>query len=126
MFTQILLGAFGIIVSGLATWLTTTLVKWFNSKIQNKEVAQLLSDITIITSNAIKATYQTYVSALKGTDAWTKEAQKEALHRAKETAKKELTSGAINYIEQNHGDLDEYLETLIESILYDLKVTFQK
>jgi hypothetical protein len=40
---------------------------------------------------------------------------------ALETAKEELTVSAINFIKEHHGDVDNYLKTLIESVLYDLK-----
>ena len=40
---------------------------------------------------------------------------------ALETAKSELTTEAIAYIEEQHGDVEKYLVTLIESSLYDLK-----
>lgn len=120
-FVEYILPALGILLSGLATWLTTVGVKWLNSKIKNKELALLAETIVIIAIRGVKATYQTYVEELKGTDAWTKEAQEKALQEALNEIKKELTTNAISYIQERHGDVDEYLKTLIHSILYDLK-----
>ena len=120
-FVEYILPALGILLSGLATWLTTVGVKWLNSKIKNKELAALAETVVIITTRSVKATYQTYVESIKGTDAWTEEAQKKALHDALETAKKELSTEALAYIEKQHGNVDEYLINLIESLLYDLK-----
>ena len=40
---------------------------------------------------------------------------------ALETAKSELTDEALAYIESQHGDIDKYLITLIESTLFNLK-----
>ena len=120
-FVKYILPALGILLSGLATWLTTVGVKWLNSKIKNKELAALAETVVIIATRAVKATYQTYVESIKGTDAWTEEAQKKALHDALETAKKELSTEALAYIEKQHGNIDKYLINLIESILYDLK-----
>lgn len=120
-FVEYVLPALGILLSGLATWLTTVGVKWLNSKIKNKELALLAETIVIIATRGVKATYQTYVEELKGTDAWTKEAQEKALQEALEAIKKELTINALSYIQERHGDVDEYLKTLIHSILYDLK-----
>ena len=120
-FVEYILPALGILLSSLATWLTTVGVKWLNSKIKNKELAALAETVVIIATRAVKATYQTYVESIKGTDAWTEEAQKKALHDALETAKKELSTEALAYIEKQHGNVDEYLINLIESILYDLK-----
>ena len=120
-FVEYILPALGILISGLATWLTTVGVKWLNSKIKNKELAALAEMIAIIATRSVKATYQTYVENIKGTDAWTEEAQKKALRDALNTAKKELPTKALAYIEKQHGNVDEYLINLIESILYDLK-----
>ncbi len=120
-FVEYILPALGILISGLATWLTTVGVKWLNSKIKNKELAALAEMIAIIATRSVKATYQTYVENIKGTDAWTEEAQKKALRDALNTAKKELPTKALTYIEKQHGNVDEYLINLIESILYDLK-----
>lgn len=121
MWTEILFSALGIIITGLVTWGTSILVNWLNSKIKNKELAAFAITILNVVTAAVKATYQSYVEGLKGTDAWTKEAQDKALQMALETAKEELTVEAIAYIQQQHGDVDKYIKTLIESVLYDLK-----
>lgn len=120
-FQDILFSALGIIITGLATWGTTVAINWLNSKIKNKELAEFAATILTVVNAAVKATYQSYVEGLKGTDAWTKEAQEKALQMALDTVKSELTVGAINYIEEQHGDVDKYIRTLIESVLYDLK-----
>ena len=120
-FQEILFSALGIIITGLATWGTTVAVNWLNSKIKNKELAAFAEMILTVVNSAVKATYQSYVESIKGTEEWTKEAQHTALTMALETAKEELTAGALKYIEEQHGDVDKYLKNLIESILYDLK-----
>lgn len=108
-------------MTGLATWGTTVLVKWLNSKIKNKELLTFAETVLTVVNSAVKATYQSYVESLKGTDAWTKAAQEEALKMALLTAKEQLTIETLNYIKSQHGDVDAYLKNLIESILYDLK-----
>ena len=118
---ELLFYAIGIIITGLASWLTSVAVQWLNSKIKNKELASFAAIILTVVSNAVKATYQSYVEGLKGTDAWTKEAQEKALEMALITAKEELTVESIKYIEKQHGDVDKYIKTLIESVLFDLK-----
>ena len=118
---QYLFPALGIVLTGLATWISTVLVKWLNDKIKNKELAKLATTILDISTKAVKATYQTYVESLKGTAAWTKEAQEKALNDALLTIKTQLSVEAHCFIQENYGDVSEYLKTLIESILYDLK-----
>lgn len=120
-FVEYILPALGTILCGLASWGTTVLIKWVSSKIKNKEILALTNTVFTISQNAVKATYQSYVEGLKGTDAWTKEAQEKALNMALQTAKSELTTKALAYIKEQHGDIDKYLKTLFESILYDLK-----
>lgn len=121
MFQEILFSVLGTLLTGLATWATAVLIQWLNSKIKNKELLALATTILTVVNTAVKSTYQTYVEGLKGTNAWTKEAQEKALKLALETAKAELTVEALEYIQQQHGDIDKYLITLIESVLYDLK-----
>lgn len=118
---EIIFSAIGVIITGLASWATTILVKWLNTKIKNKELASFSEMVVTIVTNAVKCTYQSYVEGIKGTDQWTREAQEKALQLALETAKRELTTNAVKYIENQHGDIDNYIKTLIESILYDLK-----
>ena len=121
IFVEYILPALGTILTGFASWGITVLIQFLNSKIKNKTLAAFAATILTVVNSAVKATYQSYVEGLKGTDAWTKEAQEKALQIALETAKEELTIGAINYIKEHHGDVDSYLKTLIESVLYDLK-----
>lgn len=121
IFVPYILPAIGTALGGLVTWALAMGIKWIASKIKNKEVAGLLTTILTIATNAVKSTYQSYVEGIKGTDGWTKEAQENALNMALATAKSELTVGALNYIQKQHGDIDQYLKTLFESILYDLK-----
>ena len=120
-FQDILFSALSIIITGLASWGTAVLIKFLNSKIKDKELAAFATTIATVVGNAVKATSQTYVQTIKGTDAWTKEAQKKALSMALETTKSELTTEALAYIESQHGDIDKYLITLIESTLFNLK-----
>lgn len=121
IFVPYLLPAIGTALGGLLSWLLVRGIAWINSKIKNKDLADLATTILIIATNAVKSTYQTYVQGIKGTDGWTKEAQENALNQALETAKSELSTGAIAHIKEKYGDVDKYLKTLFESILYDLK-----
>ena len=120
-FQEILLTVLGTILTGLASWGTATLIAWLNSKIKNKKLAAFATTILTVVNAAVKATYQSYVEGLKGTDMWTKDAQEKALKMALDTAKEELTTEALDYIQEQHGDINVYLTTLIESVLYDLK-----
>ena len=120
-FQEILFSAIGTILTGLLAWLISIITNWINSKIKDKNAAKILTSVTTLVTNVVQATYQSYVEALKGTDAWTKEAQEAALNKALTTIKSQLNSEGIKFIEENYGNVEEYLKTLIESVLYRLK-----
>ena len=120
-FQEILFSAIGTILTGLLAWLVSIITNWINSKIKDKNAAKILTSVTSLVTNVVQATYQSYVEALKGTDAWTKEAQETALNKALTTIKSQLNSEGIKFIEENYGNVEEYLKTLIESVLYKLK-----
>ena len=120
-FQEILFSAIGTILTGLLVWLVSIVTNWINSKIKDKNAAKILTSMTTLVTNVVQATYQSYVEALKGTDAWTKKAQEEALNKAFTTIKSQLNNEGIKFIEENYGNVEEYIKTLIESILYKLK-----
>ena len=86
----ILLSALGIIITTLVTWGTERLIALINSKLKNTKYAKYLTDAVGIVSRAVKTTYQTYVEALKDKNAFTGEAQLEALNKAKDIAMAQL------------------------------------
>ena len=118
---NILLSALGVIITGLATWLSTYIVKLLNEKIKDKQFARWLSQIIEIITNAVKCTYQTYVEALKDKNMFTKEAQEEAIKRTLQSVKSQLSQESIKFIEDNFGDVEKWLIEKIESIIYSLK-----
>lgn len=109
------------VVFALISWGLTLLTTWLRTKIKNKKIAELLSSILNIVTNAVKVVYQTYVENIKGTNEWTVDAQKKALQMALEKAKKQLSKDTIKFIEDTYGNLDDYLTNLIEATLYNLK-----
>ena len=109
------------VIFALVSWGLTLLTTWLRTKIKNKKIAELLSSILNIVTNAVKVVYQTYVENIKGTDEWTVDAQKKALQMTLEKAKKQLSKDTIKFIEDTYGNLDDYLTNLIEATLYNLK-----
>lgn len=120
-FQTILLSILGTVLTALATWGVERLIAWLNTKIKdNKALTYLNNAISVITS-VVKATYQTYVEALKDKNMFTEEAQKEALNRAIEQAKATMSTEVQNYITANFGDLTEWIRLQIEAVIYSLK-----
>lgn len=118
---EILISVVTVVLTGLATWAVTALTGWLNEKLKDKKSQRYAFAILEVVTSCVKATYQTYVEAIKGTDMWTKEAQEKALKMALESAKAQLDNELKGYITENFGSVDQYIIGLIEAILYDLK-----
>ena len=99
----------------------TQLIKFINSKIKNNELAKQLTTATSIVTNAVRVVFQTYVDALKKSGSFDKEAQVEALTRAKNIALSQITEDTKSYIEDNYGDFNNWLTIQIESTIDSLK-----
>ena len=99
----------------------TQLIKFINSKIKNNELAKQLTTATSIVTNAVRVVFQTYVDTLKKNGSFDKEAQAEALTRAKNIALSQITEDTKSYIEDNYGDFNNWLTFQIESTIDSLK-----
>lgn len=117
----IIFSVIGIVLTTLVSWGMERLIKFLNTKIKNEKTVKIFERAIDIVDRAVKSTYQTYVESLKGTDAWTKEAQTTALNQAVREAKSILTAEAQAFIIEIYGNLDEWLRTEIEAKIYDLK-----
>ena len=73
-----------------------------------KEIANAIAD-------AVAATSQTYVDALKNAGEFTLEAQKEALQKSLTACIASISPAAQAFIESAYGDITEYLTTKIEA-----------
>lgn len=109
------------LLAAIGAWVLAKVKTLINAKVKNEKARELLHGATDVVSSVVKATYQTYVESIKGTDAWTADAQKEALRRATDTAKTQMSAEVQNYIAANFGDVETWLKSQIEAKLYDLK-----
>lgn len=117
----ILLSALSVVIKALVTWGTERLIALINTKLKNTKYAKYLTDSVDIVSRAVKTTYQTYVEALKDKNMFTGDAQVEALNKAKDIAVSQLSAEMKTFIESNFGDVEKWLTSTIESVIYDLK-----
>ena len=99
----------------------TQLIKFINSKIKNNELAKQLATATTIVTNAVRAVFQTYVDSLKKSGNFGKEAQIEALNKAKELTLAQLSEEVKEYITKNYGDINTWLTTQIEATINLIK-----
>lgn len=79
------------------------------------KVRGYIEEITAAITQAVSATSQTYVDALKENGEFTLEAQKEALQKSIETAKAILSPAALEFIDDVYGDFVEYVTPKIEA-----------
>lgn len=111
----------GTIGTGLATWLTAFVVGLINQKIKDKKIAKYASDIFQIVMGAVQAVFQTFVDTMKKAGKWDAEAAKEAKKLAHDIIVSQLTPELIQYIKDNFGDVEAYINTQIEAMIYQLK-----
>lgn len=97
------------------------LIKFINSKIKNNKAADLLTTATTIVINAVRSVFQTYVEALKKEGSFNKDAQINALNKAKDIALTQMTDDVKDYLVTTYGSLDTWLDTNIEATINILK-----
>ena len=74
-------------------------------------------------TNCVIATNQTYVDALKDKNAFTEEAQKEALQKTYSAIMAILSEDAKDYLSNATGDLQSYIMNLIEAQVKENKTS---
>lgn len=74
-----------------------------------------IKEITDAIADAVAATSQTYVDALKQAGKFTPEAQKEAAQKALTACLSSISPAATAFIESVYGDVKEYLANKIEA-----------
>lgn len=82
-----------------------------------------IKEITLAISDAVAATSQTYVDALKQAGKFTKEAQEEAAKKALTACISSISPAAQNFIEAAYGDITEYLTNKIEAEVRKQKIS---
>ena len=110
----------GILVPFVIQWIRTksaALVASADNDLSKKYIAMLTDTVT----NAVIAVKQTYVDALKGKNAFTAEAQKEAFTMAYTAVLNNLTNEAKVYLNEAYGDLESYIKVLIEAKVHENK-----
>lgn len=108
--------------------LTTFFVVWIKSKTKevqaktdNEFLQSCLSILETTVVNAVLATNQTYVEALKKENAFTAEAQKEAFKKTYEAVLASLTEDTKKGLETLTTDLTAYITEMIEAKVNEQK-----
>ena len=100
--------------------------KYLNDFIQTKAQSvkseyfqTMMAHIGDTIEDVVNHTSQTYVRELKDADKFDTEQQKKALRLSKAAAISMLNDEAITLIQQTHKDVNQWIETQIESVLKD-------
>lgn len=120
-FYAILWTAVGILITGLASWLSVVLTNFLNSKIKDKKIAKITTELTNIVFNSVTYVTQTYVDTLKKNGKFDANAHIEAFNTCKKLVMTQLSEEIKEYITNTYGDLEAYITSLIESQIYMLK-----
>lgn len=86
-----------------------------NAKTNNELLKSTLSTVETIVVNAVIATNQTYVDALKGQNAFDAEAQKVAFQKTYDAVMASLTEDTKNGLMKLTTDLNLYITEMIEA-----------
>lgn len=113
---------FYVCVIPLLGVLTTYLVQYLKAKgnqiadsTDNALASKYIKMLTETICTCVEATNQTYVEALKKTGAFDEAAQKEAFNKTKEAVMNILSDEAKKYLASIYGDLDKFIESMIEA-----------
>lgn len=108
--------------------LTTYLVKYIQVKSQeaikrseNEMLDKYIAILSATVTDCVIATNQTYVEALKKDNAFTAEAQKEALNQTLDAVMEILSNDAKKCLSEAYGDLTKYITTKIEAEVVSTK-----
>ena len=113
---------FYVCVIPLLGVLTTYLVQYLKAKgnqiadsTDNALASKYIKMLTETICTCVEATNQTQVEALKKTGAFDEAAQKEAFNKTKEAVMNILSDEAKKYLANIYGDLDQFIESMIEA-----------
>lgn len=116
---QIISTLWSVVLLPIITYIGTQVANYTKAKKIDKYTSILYQNVV----DAVKDVYQAYVENIKGTANWddkTKESMKEL---AKTKTIHALTTSIYQALKAANSDFDEYLDSLIETAIYDLKRT---
>lgn len=101
--------------------LASAVTKWLRNKTNSDKLDQCIAELEYVTRRAVLTTTQTFVHELKAQGKFDEEAQKTAFNKTKHALLKMLSEEAYAALERNIGDVDTYIDNMIESIVYEDK-----
>ena len=117
----ILWSALGTVITGLFSWLTSVIISWLNTKIKDQKLRTFLTKFTEIVTRCVKSLTQTTVQGLKKDGKFDSETAKKVKEECINLIKAQLAPDMIEFIQNNFGDVTEYISIQIESFILDCK-----
>lgn len=114
LFQMVLIPLLAILTKYITTWIQIKI----NELTENKNDKTFTKYMTMLQDTVIDcviATNQTYVESLKTQGKFDAEAQKIAFQKTYDAVMQILTEDAVTYLNEALGDLDAYVNTLIEA-----------
>lgn len=116
-YQELIAALWTVIILPILTYAGTQINDWLKAKKLDKYTNILKENVEI----AIKDVQANFVDEIKGTEKWTVESKELALQMAKDKAIYALSDSIYKALLLANADFEDYLTTLIESKLYDLK-----
>ena len=116
-YQEVIITVWTVIILPILTYAGTQINDWLKAKKLDKYTNILKENVEI----AIKDVQANFVDELKGTEKWPDESKELALQMAKDKAIYALSDSIYKALLLANADFEDYLTTLIESKLYDLK-----
>lgn len=115
--TQLIIAIGSILISGAGLLVTY----FINKFIKNDKLKRLMNELNVLVQNSVSEVYQTYVDDLKKGGVFNKECQKEALTKALELMRNNMSADLSKWLNENHTNVTEYLKGLVEAQIGLLK-----
>lgn len=108
--TQVIISVVGLVISGLGA----LAMYYIKTKVKDEKLQVLLSGAHNVVANGVDFVYQTYVSNLKGTSLWDKEAMENAKEQATKYIENNLSAEMKQYLKSTEKDVVEWIAEQIE------------
>lgn len=108
--TEVIISVVGLVISGLGA----LAMYYIKTKVKDEKLQILLSGAHNVVANGVDFVYQTYVSNLKGTSLWDKEAMENAKAQATKYIENNLSAEMKQYLKSTEKDVVEWIAEQIE------------
>lgn len=105
------------IILPIGTKILTSVNRWLEARKLDKYGQILYEEV----KKAVKSVYESIVKDIKGTDNWTEEKMVEVRELAKTKILQALPTIAYRVLSEANEDFSDYLDSLIDTALYDVK-----